>query len=77
MGKIRILYPFKMAGRYEDGTEIEVGGMDEEDCMSRLIDVHNGGKHGNLEWYSGVSDDDYIDGEKIPDEWKEEWEAEE
>ena len=65
---MKILYPFKMAGRYEDDTEIEVGGFDEEDCMCKLIEIHDSGKHGNLVWYSGVTDEEYIDGERREDE---------
>lgn len=59
----RILYPWKMVGRFEDDFEIEVGGNDEEDCMWRLAKLQD--KHGDLIWYSGVSDDDYVDGEYI------------
>lgn len=60
---VRVVYPWKMAGRYEDDFEIEVGGFDEEDCMCKLIDLMD--KHGKLTWYSGVCDEDYVDGEYI------------
>ena len=53
---MKVLYPWKMIGRYADGEEIEVGGFDEEDCMTRLISKIE--KHGDLVWYSGVSDED-------------------
>ena len=43
--------------------EIEVGGFDEEDCMTRLISMID--EHGDLVWYSGVSDEDYVAGEYI------------
>lgn len=60
---ITIIYPWKMAGRYADGTETIVGGFDEENCMNKLAEkIEN---HGNLEWYSGVEDEDYVAGEYI------------
>lgn len=60
---MRFLYPWKMVGRYADDAEVEVGGFDEEDCMSKLIDMID--KHGDLTWYSGFSDEDYEAGEYI------------
>lgn len=60
---ITIIYPWKMAGRYEDGTEVTVGGFDEEDCMNKLIEKIE--KHGTLEWYSGIENEDYVAGEYI------------
>lgn len=59
----KIIYLWKMVGRYADDEEIIVGGNDEEDCMCKLIDKQD--KHGNLIWYSGVTDEDYVDGEYI------------
>ena len=58
-----ILTPWKMIGMYADDEEIEIGGCDEEDCMCTLIDLQE--KHGELIWYSGVCDEDYVDGEYI------------
>lgn len=60
---MKILWNWKMVGRYEDGTEICVGGFDEEDCMSRLFDRMD--EHGKLIWYSGLCDEDYEAGEYI------------
>lgn len=60
---MKVLYPWKMIGRYADDEEIEAGGFDEEDCMTRLISKIE--KHGDLVWYSGVSDEDYVAGEYI------------
>ena len=45
---MKVLYPWKMIGRYADDEEIEVGGFDEEDCMTRLISKIE--KHGDLVW---------------------------
>ena len=60
---IVIIYPWKMCGRYADEYEITVGGFDETDCMCKLCDLQE--KHGELEWYSGYSDEDYVFGEYI------------
>lgn len=43
---MKVLYPWKMIGRYADDEEIEVGGFDEEDCMTRLISKIE--KHGGF-----------------------------
>lgn len=48
----RIMYPWKMIGRYEDGEEINVSGNNEDECMWRLINLQE--KHGELIWYSGM-----------------------
>lgn len=58
-----IKYAWKMIGRYADGTEFTVGGVDEEDCMYKLI--YQQDSFGDLEWYSGYCDEDYVDGEYI------------
>lgn len=60
---VKIVYPWKMVGRYTSGDEVEIGGMDEEDCMTKLIDFQD--KYGTLEWYSGFCDEDYECGEYI------------
>lgn len=59
----QICWPWKMVARYADEEEIEVGGYDEEDCMTKLIDLEE--KHGELTWYSGYNDEDYANGEYI------------
>ena len=48
---------------YTDDEEITVSGFNEEDCMYKLIDLQE--KHGALTWYSGINDEDYVDGEYI------------
>ena len=58
-----ILTPWKMIGRYTDDEEITVSGFSEEECMYKLIDLQE--KHGALTWYSGINDEDYVDGEYI------------
>lgn len=61
MGKI--CFPWRMIGRYDDGVEIIVNGFNEDECMYKLIELQN--KHGKLEWYSGLCDEDYANGEYI------------
>lgn len=60
---INIVYPWKMCGRYADDFEIIVGGADESDCMEKLIGLTE--KHGDLVWYTGYTDEDYVAGEYI------------
>lgn len=55
--------PWKMIGRYEDDEEIIVDGSSEEECMWKLCSLMD--KHGNLVWYSGYSDEYYVDDEYI------------
>ena len=58
-----ILESWRVCGEYKDGFTVTVGGNDEEDCMQRLIDLQE--KHGDLTWYSGYVDQDYVVGEYI------------
>lgn len=60
---LKILMPWKMVGRYADDEEIYVDGFDEEDCMYKLCKLQE--KHGEITWYSGVNDLDYVDGEYV------------
>ncbi len=63
---VKICWPWKMEGRYADGTEAVASGNDENDCMCKLIDLTK--KHGDLVWYGGYGDEDYCDGEYIGEE---------
>lgn len=56
-----LMQKYKMVGRYLDNTEFEVEGESEADCLNKffaLIEIH-----GFPIWYSGVTDEHYIDGE--------------
>lgn len=55
---------FAMVARYEDDAELTFYGRDEDDCVWKMADVQD--KHGNVTWYSGLCDDDYVDGEYCP-----------
>lgn len=57
------LAPYKMVGRGADGREVRIGGQDEDECMYKLNQWAEA--HGGLEWYSGLTDDNYRDGERI------------
>lgn len=60
---MKICFPWKMVGEYEDGHEAIVSGSSEDDCMYKLIHLQD--KHGELTWYSGYEDEDYSGGEYI------------
>lgn len=57
----RILYLARYLGEFEDGYSCEVGGNDIGDCLYRLTQLED--KHGQLVWYGGLNDENYIDGE--------------
>lgn len=60
--KMKELTPFRMLGRFEDGEEIFVGGLNEADCMRKLISIHDNRAHGELRFYTAVTDENYQDG---------------
>ena len=62
-----ILWPWKIYAEFEDGYEQEFGGFDEYDAMSKMIEVHDSGKHGDVTFYTGVTDEYYEAGERIYD----------
>jgi len=66
MGKI--CYPWVMIGEFEDGYSYEMPGNDIGDCLARLEKLES--KHGDLIWYGGLNDEDYVDGEYIGQENK-------
>ena len=54
------LTEWKVWGIFEDSFDAIVCGNTEQECMEKLCNISG---HGNLVWYSGLTDDDYIDGE--------------
>ncbi len=52
-----------MVAIYEDGEEIEAGGNSEAEYMERLAQFQD--EHGEMTWYSGVTDENYQCGEYI------------
>ena len=61
--RIEILWPWKMAARFADDYETIVCGNDEDACICKIADLAE--QHGECVWYSGVCDDDYMDGEYV------------
>ena len=61
---------WKMYGEYSDGYDTEVFGHNEEDCLEKLVELCD--EHGDLTYYTGVNDDDYIDGEYFSEEERKE-----
>lgn len=60
---MKILYPYKLWARYKDDYEILIEGNNEDDCISKMAGMI--GKHGEVTWYSGYCDEDYVDGEYV------------
>lgn len=60
---VKIFWPWKIEGRFADGTEVVANGSSEEDCIEKLSDMQK--NHGDLMWYGGYGDEDYVDGEYI------------
>lgn len=59
----RICYPWVMIGEFEDGYSYEMPGNDIGDCIYKLQNMES--KHGDLVWYGGLNDEEYVDGEYI------------
>lgn len=56
------LAPFKIRGKFDDGFEMCVSGVNESDCMQKLISVHQNRAHGDLVYHERVTDENYEDG---------------
>lgn len=59
---MKLLYPWKVWGRYEDDYETIADGFSEQECVEALANLEG---HGELVNYGGLCDDDYVDGEYI------------
>ena len=64
---VNVIRPWKLYAEFEDGHSQEFGGYDEDDCMAKMIQMHNSGKHGDAVFYTGVTDECYEAGERICD----------
>lgn len=60
---MRILYPWLMYAEYENGKAVYFGGNSEYDCMDKIAQAE--GWNGPCTYYTGVNDEDYVDGEYI------------
>ena len=54
---------WKFYAEYADGSEIYFEGRSEEDCIGQIADAEK--EHGKCLFYTGVNDDEYIDGEYV------------
>ena len=59
----RIVYPFKYYAEYTDGTARYFYGTSEDNCIGQIADSQ--AKHGRCVYYTGVNDEDYVDGEYV------------
>lgn len=59
----RLVTAWKMVAEYEDGEMLYFHGDNEDECM---VEISNKEEiHGKCTWYSGYSDEDYVDGEYV------------
>jgi hypothetical protein len=58
-----VKYPFCFYAEYEDGRSRFISGNSEEECICSI--VHYEPKRGKCTYYTGVNDDDYVDGEYV------------
>lgn len=58
-----VKYPFCYYAEFEDGKSRNFSGFSEEDCICSIADFES--KHGKCTYYTGVNDDDYVDGEYV------------
>ena len=59
----QIKSPCVMIGEYADGYNVEMSGNDIGDCIYKLTQLED--SHGDLTWYGGLNDGDYVDGEYV------------
>lgn len=59
----QIKYPFCYYAEFEDGKSRYISGYSEEECISSIPDYEF--RHGKCTYYTGVNDDDYVDGEYV------------
>lgn len=58
-----IFTPWKMFAEYQDGSELYFFGNSEEDCICEIASQQE--RHGELRMFTGVNDEDYVDGEYV------------
>lgn len=59
----QLIFPFIVEGEFADGYTCEVGGNSEAECIEKLGNMES--KHGELVWYSGVTDENYEAGKSV------------
>lgn len=61
-----IKYPFYYYAEYADGASLYSKGFSEDECIQNIADQV--AEHGECTMYTGVNDDDYVDGEYVGSE---------
>lgn len=59
----QLQFPYMVEGEFADGYTYTAGGNSEAECVETLANMQD--KHGELVWYSGVTDDDYDAGRRV------------
>ena len=60
---MKLLWPYKLCVRFKDDYEVVINGNSDEDCICKMGDMQD--IHGEVTWYSGYCDEDYVDGEYV------------
>ena len=61
-----IKYPFYYYAEYADGASLYFKGFSEDECIENI--AKEAENHGECTLYTGVNDDDYVDGEYVGSE---------
>lgn len=59
----QLQFPYMVEGEFADGYTYTAGGSSEAECVETLANMQD--KHGELVWYSGITDEDYDAGRRI------------
>lgn len=59
----QLQFPYMVEGEFADGYTYTAGGNSEAECVETLANMQD--KHGELVWYSGITDEDYDAGRRI------------
>lgn len=59
----QLQFPYMVEGEFADGYTYTAGGNSEGECVETLANMQD--KHGELVWYSGITDEDYDAGRRI------------
>lgn len=63
-----LLTPWAVIVEYEDGYQTTIGGNSEQDCIEKAWASYLTDKHGDITWYSGLTDSNYEAGERVIEE---------
>lgn len=60
---VRVHYPSKFYAEFNDGERRYYVGFSEEECIENI--ANDADDHGGIDYYTGVNDEDYVDGEYV------------